>query len=113
MGFREGKTFFLLIKKKVFPSLRKSFFINGVTGVTEGGTDFVEVSEVAGFHSDLEKAAVDIVIDITACVVDADDVCAERRDDRRDAGEFAGAVEKFDSEFGFSAAGDETAVDDA
>ena len=104
MGFREGKTFFLLIKKKVFPSLRKSFFINSVTGIAKGGTDFVEVSEVAGFHSDLEEAAVDIIIDITAGVVDADDVCAEGRDDRGDAGEFAGPVEEFDSEFGFSAA---------
>ena len=99
MGFREGKTFFLLIKKKVFPSLRKSFLINGVTGVTEGGTDFVEVGEVAGFHSDLEEAAVDIVIYVTSGVVYADDVCTEGGDDRGDAGEFAGAVEEFDREF--------------
>ena len=61
-----------------FPSPENhSFFINNITCVTECVTDFVEVREVTGFHSDLEEAAVDIVIYITSGVVDADDVCSE------------------------------------
>ena len=67
--------------------------------------------KISGFHGYMKETGIDIIMNISAGVIHADNVCSEAGNNGADTGQFSRTVQKFQIQFRTSAGSHKPPVD--